>query len=119
MKGGWIVTTQRTRFGHCVPLFSLLLLAISGANDAYARGIVLGCELSQVDPQHPENCPYVWAAEITFNLSHVDSGGVGLDFPLKIGGDSVTSLTANRNGFITFEPIEFDPSLVALTDLSA
>src|SRR5262245_63172691 len=109
--------TQRTRFGHCLPVLSLFLLAISGANDAYARGVVLGCTLDQVNPQHPEDCPFVWAAEVTFDLSHVDSGGVGLDFPLKIGDDSVTSITANRNGFVTFEPVEFDPSLTRLTDL--
>jgi uncharacterized repeat protein (TIGR01451 family) len=93
------------------------LLALSNTNDVYARGVVLDCTLSEVNPEQPDDCPVVWATQVTFDFSNVDSGGLTLDFPLQIGDGSTTSLVLNRNGFLTFEPVEFDPSLTSLTNL--
>jgi uncharacterized repeat protein (TIGR01451 family) len=111
------VKTQRTRFGHWLPLFFLPLITLSNASDVYARGVVLDCATNLIDPRQPEDCPYAWNAQLTFNFAQADSSTVALDFPLRIGNDSIASLVINRNGFVSFEPIDFVPSLVSLADL--
>ena len=118
MEGG-TVRTQRTR-GLTVPIiFFLCLLTLISTSDVHARGIVFDCAPTEVDPAHPEDCPFAWTSELLLYFSNADSAELTLDFPLKVADSPATSIVINRNGFLSFQPLEFDPSITALTDLGA
>jgi hypothetical protein len=95
------------------------LLTLTNAGDVHARGVVLDCAPTEVDPEQPGDCPFAWASELLFHFSNADSAELTLDFPLKLADTTATAIVINRNGFVPFQFLEFDPSITSLTDLEA